>query len=239
MKKRLREGAKLIVVDPRRIDLVRLAACRGRLSSAAAARHQRRRDQRAGARDRHRRPRRRSLHRASAATGRSSRTGRRSSREPENSPGSDCERSPACRRRRIRAAPRGCIATGGNGAIYYGLGVTEHSQGSTMVMAHRQPRHGDRQHRPRRRRREPAARPEQRAGLVRHGLVPARAARLPPRLRRRGARHVRERCGASSSIPSRACAFPTCSTRRSTARFKGLYVQGEDIAAVRPRHAST
>ena len=32
------------------------------------------------------------------------------------------------------AAPRACIATGGNGAIYYGLGVTEHSQGSTMVM---------------------------------------------------------------------------------------------------------
>src|SRR5690606_19832007 len=26
-------------------------------------------------------------------------------------------------------------ATGGNGAIYYGLGVTEHSQGSTAVMA--------------------------------------------------------------------------------------------------------
>ena len=26
-------------------------------------------------------------------------------------------------------------ATGGNAAIYYGLGVTEHSQGSTMVMA--------------------------------------------------------------------------------------------------------
>jgi formate dehydrogenase major subunit len=33
------------------------------------------------------------------------------------------------------APPRGCIATGGNGAIYYGLGVTEHSQGSTTVMA--------------------------------------------------------------------------------------------------------
>ena len=30
MKKRLREGAKLIVIDPRRIDLVRIAACRGR-----------------------------------------------------------------------------------------------------------------------------------------------------------------------------------------------------------------
>ena len=34
----------------------------------------------------------------------------------------------------IRAAAR-LYAGGGNGAIYYGLGVTEHSQGSTMVMA--------------------------------------------------------------------------------------------------------
>jgi formate dehydrogenase major subunit len=35
---------------------------------------------------------------------------------------------------RIREAAR-LYATGGNGAIYYGLGVTEHSQGSTTVMA--------------------------------------------------------------------------------------------------------
>ncbi len=34
----------------------------------------------------------------------------------------------------VRAAAR-LYATGGNSAIYYGLGVTEHSQGSTMVMA--------------------------------------------------------------------------------------------------------
>ena len=34
---------------------------------------------------------------------------------------------------RVRGAAR-LYATGGNGAIYYGLGVTEHSQGSTMVM---------------------------------------------------------------------------------------------------------
>jgi formate dehydrogenase major subunit len=34
----------------------------------------------------------------------------------------------------VRAAAR-LYATGGNGAIYYGLGVTEHSQGSTTVMA--------------------------------------------------------------------------------------------------------
>jgi formate dehydrogenase major subunit len=34
----------------------------------------------------------------------------------------------------VRAAAR-LYATGGNGAIYYGLGVTEHSQGSTTVLA--------------------------------------------------------------------------------------------------------
>jgi len=34
----------------------------------------------------------------------------------------------------VRGAAR-LFATGGNGAIYYGLGVTEHSQGSTAVMA--------------------------------------------------------------------------------------------------------
>src|SRR5699024_3677289 len=34
----------------------------------------------------------------------------------------------------LRGAAR-LYATGGNGAIYYGLGVTEHSQGSTTVMA--------------------------------------------------------------------------------------------------------
>lgn len=34
----------------------------------------------------------------------------------------------------VRAAAR-LFATGGNGAIYYGLGVTEHSRGSTTVMA--------------------------------------------------------------------------------------------------------
>src|ERR1019366_388711 len=33
----------------------------------------------------------------------------------------------------LRAAAR-LDASGGNAAIYYGLGVTEHSQGSTMVM---------------------------------------------------------------------------------------------------------
>jgi hypothetical protein len=49
--------------------------------------------------------------------------------------------------------------------------------------------------RPRGRRRQPAARPEQRAGLVRHGLLPARAARLPPRVRSPRCASIRERLG--------------------------------------------
>ena len=40
---------------------------------------------------------------------------------------------------------------------------------------------------------------------------------------------VRGRMGRERSRTSRACAFPTCWMRRSTASFKGLYVQGEDI----------
>ena len=42
--------------------------------------------------------------------------------------------SPASIPKELRAAAR-LFATGGNGAIYYGLGVTEHSQGSTTVIA--------------------------------------------------------------------------------------------------------
>ena len=67
MKKRLREGAELIVVDPRRIDLVRTRARRGRAPPAAAPGHQRRRHQRARPRGRHRGPRRPPLRAASAA----------------------------------------------------------------------------------------------------------------------------------------------------------------------------
>jgi len=53
--------------------------------------------------------------------------------EPRNSPEEAAKMSgvPAAA---IRGAAR-LYATGGNGAIYYGLGVTEHSQGSTTVMA--------------------------------------------------------------------------------------------------------
>jgi ferredoxin len=60
---------------------------------------------------------------------------------------------------------------------------------------HRQPGDGHRERRPRRRRRQSAARPEQRAGFVRHRLLPARTAGLPPRLRQHRAHAVRGRMG--------------------------------------------
>ena len=129
MKKRLREGAKLIVIDPRRIDLVKtphikaahhlqllpgtnvaiinalahVAATEGLLDDVFVA------------------TRTEQFHNWFEFISR-----------PENSPESVEEISgvPA---EDIRAAAR-LYATAANSAIYYGLGVTEHSQGSTMVM---------------------------------------------------------------------------------------------------------
>jgi formate dehydrogenase major subunit len=53
--------------------------------------------------------------------------------QPENSPEA-LEAASGVPAALVRAAAR-LYATGGNGAIYYGLGVTEHSQGSTAVIA--------------------------------------------------------------------------------------------------------
>ena len=50
--------------------------------------------------------------------------------EPRNSPEAIGSRHRRARPATLRGAAR-LYATGGNGAIYYGLGVTEHSQGST------------------------------------------------------------------------------------------------------------
>lgn len=97
---------------------------------------------------------------------------------PENSPEAMAEITgvPA---QAVRGAAR-LFATGGNGSIYYGLGDRA-QPGFHHRHGHRQPGHGHRQRRPRRRGRELLrGQPEQRAGLVRHGPVPARAAGLPP-----------------------------------------------------------
>ncbi|WMW81326.1 formate dehydrogenase subunit alpha [Undibacterium cyanobacteriorum] len=131
LKKRLRQGAKLIVVDPRQIDLVdgphvkadyhlqlkpgtnvamisalaHVVVTEGLLANEYIA----------------------------------ERCDDKSFREwcefiarPDNSPEAMAEVTGVAAAD-IRAAAR-LYATGGNAAIYYGLGVTEHAQGSTMVM---------------------------------------------------------------------------------------------------------
>ena len=133
MKKRLRQGAQLIVADPRRDRPRAHAARRGRLPPAAPPRHQRRAPHRDGARHRHRGAGRRGLRPRALRAGRVRRVGAPSSPQERNSPEAMAEYTgvdPAA----VRAAAR-LYATGGNAAIYYGLGVTEHSQGSTTVMA--------------------------------------------------------------------------------------------------------
>jgi len=129
MKKRLRQGAKLIVADPRRIDLVRsphieaehhLQLAPGtNVAVINAFAH---------------------VVVTEGLVDRSFVSERCEDFEqwaefisqPEHSPEAAAEATgvPA---EELRAAAR-LYATGGNAAIYYGLGVTEHSQGSTMVM---------------------------------------------------------------------------------------------------------
>ena len=108
-----------------------IAACEG-AASAADARHQRRRPDGAGACDRHRRPRRRGLCARALRLERVRGMGG-VRRAAEEQPGSDRDHD----RRQPEGFARSArlFATGGNGAIYYGLGVTEHSQGSTTVIA--------------------------------------------------------------------------------------------------------
>ncbi|WP_233217310.1 formate dehydrogenase subunit alpha [Trinickia dabaoshanensis] len=131
LKRRLREGAKLIVADPRRIDLVdgphvkaafhlqlrpgtnvalvnalaHTIVTEGLLNEAFIAERCE--------------PLAFEQWRAFVS-------------QPENSPEATAEITgvPA---EQVREAAR-LYATGGNAAIYYGLGVTEHAQGSTMVM---------------------------------------------------------------------------------------------------------
>jgi len=132
MKRRLRQGAKLIIADPRRIDLVRMPHIQAQhhlqlrpgtnvalLNSMAhvivteglvdevfvASRCE---------------PGPLTKWRAFVA-------------EMRNSP-EDLEADTGVPAQEVREAAR-LYGSGGNAAIYYGLGVTEHSQGSTAVMA--------------------------------------------------------------------------------------------------------
>jgi formate dehydrogenase major subunit len=132
MKRRLREGARLIVVDPRRIELVdgvhvkadyhlplrpgtnvavltsmgHVIVTEGLVNEAFVA--------------------------ARCEAG-SFAQWRAFVASPENSPEA-MEAASGVPAALVRGAAR-LYATGGNAAIYYGLGVTEHAQGSTAVMA--------------------------------------------------------------------------------------------------------
>lgn len=132
LRKRLREGAKLIVIDPRRIDLVRsphieaayhLALRPGtNVAIMTALAHvivsEGLQDE-AFIRER--------------CENEESRDWAEFVSQPQYSPEA-VEALTGVPAEQVRGAAR-LFATGGNGAIYYGLGVTEHSQGSTTVMA--------------------------------------------------------------------------------------------------------
>jgi formate dehydrogenase major subunit len=132
LKKRLRAGARLIVIDPRRIDLVKgthikadyhLALKPGTnvaiLNALAHVIVAEGLVNEAFVRERCDLANFESWARFVA--------------DPRHSPEATAEAS-GIDPQELRAAAR-LYATGGNGAIYYGLGVTEHSQGSTSVMA--------------------------------------------------------------------------------------------------------
>jgi formate dehydrogenase major subunit len=132
LKKRLREGAKLIVIDPRRIDLVRMPHVEAAYhlpllpgTNVAILT---------------------SLAHVIVTEGLVNEKFVRERcdwdefqdwaafvSEPQHSP-EEVAKVSSVPAETIRGAAR-LYATGGNGAFYYGLGVTEHSQGSTAVMA--------------------------------------------------------------------------------------------------------
>ncbi|MHB0920172.1 MAG: formate dehydrogenase subunit alpha [Thiomonas delicata] len=131
MKRRLRQGAKLIVIDPRRIDLVQSPHVRAdhhlqlrpgtNVAVVTALAHVIVTEGLLAA-----------DFIAKRCDDKSFETWREFVARPENAPEAvqDVCGVPAAE---LRAAAR-LYATGGNAAIYYGLGVTEHAQGSTMVM---------------------------------------------------------------------------------------------------------
>src|SRR5579859_1229636 len=131
LKRRMREGAKLIVIDPRTIDIIdgphikadyhlklrpgtnvamlsalsHVIVTEGLVNEAYVAER---------------------------CEEKAFRDWRDWAAKPENSPEAT-EAATGVPAKLAREAAR-LYATGGNGAIYYGLGVTEHSQGSTMVI---------------------------------------------------------------------------------------------------------
>ena len=132
LKRRLRQGAKLIVVDPRTIGLVRSphiqadyhlalepgtnVALFNAMAHVIVSEGLAKED-----------------YVSARCENDSYRKWKAFVAEPRNSPEATAAAT-GVDAARVREAAR-LYATAGNGAIYYGLGVTEHSQGSTMVIA--------------------------------------------------------------------------------------------------------
>ena len=124
--------------------------------------------------------------------------------------------SPACRPTTC-AGRRGCTAQAARPAIVYGLGITEHLHGTDGVrtlsnLAILTGNVGTAG----RRRRQPAARAEQRPGRVGHRVAARPAARLPEGRRRRGARALRGGLGRLARSPAGPAHPARCSRPRST-----------------------
>jgi formate dehydrogenase major subunit len=131
MKKRLREGAKLIVIDPRKIDIVKSPHVKAahhlqlrpgtNVAVVTALAHVIVTEGLMA-----------NEYIAERCDDKTFNEWREFASRPENSPEAT-EAITGVPATETRAAAR-LYATGGNAAIYYGLGVTEHSQGSTTVM---------------------------------------------------------------------------------------------------------
>ncbi len=132
MKKRLRDGAKLIILDPRRIDLVRTPHIEAdyhlplrpgtNVAVVTSLAHVIVTEGLVNEQFVHERCDWEEFQEWAAFVA-----------DPRHAPEA-VEKMSGVPADTIRAAAR-LYATGGNSAIYYGLGVTEHSQGSTTVMA--------------------------------------------------------------------------------------------------------
>ena len=234
LKRRVREGAKLIVIDPREIDMVTAPHARAthhlklrpgtNVAMLSALAHVivteglvnetiHRRTLRDAGLCRLARVRRASGQFARSDGSRHRRARRRGARGGAS----------VCHRRQ-----RGHLLRSRRDRTFAGLDRGDR---------HRQPRDGDRQRRARRRGRESAARAEQRAGLLRHGRLPAYSARLPPCVRHGHARTVRESMGCEPAARAGPAHSQHAGSRAG--RFvQGTLLPGRRPGAVRPQHAA-
>jgi formate dehydrogenase major subunit len=230
LKRRVRQGAKLIVIDPRAIDMVRSPNVKAdfhlklrpgtNVAVATAMAHVIVTEGLLA-----------EQFIAARCDTESFRHWRDFAARPENSPEAT-QAATGVPAADLRGAAR-LYATGGNAAIFYGLGVTEHSQGSTTVMAIAN-----------------LAMATANVGREGVGVTPLRGQNnvqgscdmgsFPTELP--GYRHVSddatratfERAWGVRLDPEPGLRVPNMLDAAHHGRFKGLYIQGEDIVQSDP-----